>query len=152
MVADRFVASLIRGATRRGSAVARNRAVAVATGDVLVFIDADVTVRADTLDRLAAGFDRNPALDAVIGSNDNDPAGHKRTSHFRNLLHSHAHHRSGGDAATFWTGCGAIRRQRFLELGGFNESLNRPSIEDVELGLRLHAQAVDEFSWIPRFR
>ena len=41
--------------------------------------------------------------------------------------------------ATFWTGCGAIRRDVFLELGGFDpERYHRPAIEDIELGYRLN--------------
>jgi hypothetical protein len=41
-------------------------------------------------------------------------------------------------AHTFWTGCGAIRRQVFLDLGGFDPALyRRPAIEDIEFGYRL---------------
>jgi hypothetical protein len=39
---------------------------------------------------------------------------------------------------TFWTGCGAIRRQVFLDSGGFDENhYPAPAIEDIELGYRL---------------
>ena len=41
-------------------------------------------------------------------------------------------------AHTFWTGCGIIRRDVFLEFGGFDPRLYpRPAIEDIELGYRL---------------
>ena len=41
-------------------------------------------------------------------------------------------------AHTFWTGCGMIRREVFLEFGGFDPRLYpRPAIEDIELGYRL---------------
>ena len=41
-------------------------------------------------------------------------------------------------AHTFWTGCGVIRRDVFLEFGGFDPRLYpRPAIEDIELGYRL---------------
>ena len=41
-------------------------------------------------------------------------------------------------ARSFWTGCGAIRRQVFLDLGGFDPGLyRRPAIEDIELGYRM---------------
>src|SRR5207237_7292368 len=37
-----------------------------------------------------------------------------------------------------WTGCGTIRRDVFLEFGGFDPRLYpRPAIEDIELGYRL---------------
>ena len=39
----------------------------------------------------------------------------------------------------FWSGCGAIRKSVFLEASGFDESYDRPAIEDIELGYRLKA-------------
>lgn len=136
-LAERFGARLVRSGLRRGSAAARNRAAEMARGETLVFVDADVTINADVLDRLAQTMDQETNVDAVIGSYDSAPAGHSMTSHFRNLLHSHAHQRSPREAQTFWTGLGAIRASRFRQLGGFKEEFERPSIEDVELGLRL---------------
>ena len=41
------------------------------------------------------------------------------------------------EASTFWGACGAICRDVFLSLGGFDESYRQPSIEDIELGYRL---------------
>jgi cellulose synthase/poly-beta-1,6-N-acetylglucosamine synthase-like glycosyltransferase len=47
-------------------------------------------------------------------------------------------HQTGAEeASTFWTGCGAIRRDVFIEIGGFSRDYRRPSIEDIELGARL---------------
>jgi len=56
------------------------------------------------------------------------------------LLHSDAlgNHQIGNEeASTFWTGCGAIRKEVFMEMGGFSSDYERPSIEDIELGYRL---------------
>ena len=64
-------------------------------------------------------------------------------SQFRNLLHHYVHqqgdfHQDTRPAHTFWTGCGMIRREVFLDFGGFDPSLYpRPAIEDIELGYRL---------------
>ena len=58
-------------------------------------------------------------------------------SAFRNLLHHHVHQSSAGPAETFWAGLGAIRTDVFLGIGGFDGAYGVPSIEDVELGLRL---------------
>ena len=58
-------------------------------------------------------------------------------SAFRNLLHHHVHQSSPGPAKTFWAGLGAIRKDVFLGIGGFDSAYRVPSIEDVELGLRL---------------
>ncbi len=64
------------------------------------------------------------------------------TSQFRNLLHAYTHQSSPKRAETFWAGCGAIRREIFLEHGGFAERFPCPSIEDIEFGGRLAAAGV----------
>lgn len=116
---------------------ARNLGVAGAGGDVLVFVDADVEIRPDALARLRDAFDRDPSLTATFGSYDDSPGENGVVSAFRNLLHHHVHHEARGDATTFWTGLGGIRRDAFGEIGGFDPGLRY--LEDVDLGMRLAA-------------
>jgi cellulose synthase/poly-beta-1,6-N-acetylglucosamine synthase-like glycosyltransferase len=122
-----------------GPAAARNIGARRATGDVVVFVDADVEVHHDAFTRIRDAFEQAPGLAAVFGSYDDDPSGDGLVSDFRNLLHHHVHQDGAGPATTFWAGLGAIRRDVFLELGGFDERrFSRPSVEDIELGIRLH--------------
>ena len=121
----------------RGPAAARNMGARSATGDVLVFVDADVAVHPDTLGRLLGHFARHPDVAAIFGSYDDRPAHHGIISRYRNLLHHYVHQHGRREATTFWAGCGAVRRNIFLEVGGFDERYRRPSIEDIELGGRL---------------
>jgi cellulose synthase/poly-beta-1,6-N-acetylglucosamine synthase-like glycosyltransferase len=123
-----------------GPAEARNLGAADATGDVLVFVDADVVVHADAFARLRIAFDADPGLTAVFGSYDDGPSSPAVISQFRNLLHHHVHQSYPGEASTFWAGLGAVRRDAFLEVGGFDvHRYAVPSIEDIELGARLSA-------------
>jgi GT2 family glycosyltransferase len=117
------------------SGAARNLGVRRAHGDIVVFVDADVEVHPDAFVRIRAAFDEDPALTALFGSYDDDPAGGSLVSDFRNLLHHHVHHEGAGPATTFWTGLGAVRRDAFLSIGGFDE--NVAWIRDIELGMRL---------------
>ncbi len=138
-VAARHGATLVALERRGGPARARNRGAARARGDVVVFLDADVCVHPDTLGRMDAHFRSHPTTAALIGSYDDTPADPGFISQYKNLLHHYVHQRSHADAWTFWTGCGAVRRDVFLAMRGFDETFTRPCIEDIELGFRLRA-------------
>ena len=42
-----------------------------------------------------------------------------------------------GPATTFWSGCGAVRAASFLDIGGFDETIAIPSVEDIDIGMRI---------------
>ena len=122
-----------------GPAAARNLAAAAATGDVLLFIDADVVVHSDTVEGIGARFQADPALGAVFGSYDDSPPAPGLISRYKNLLHHHVHQNAAGVASTFWAGCGAVRTQAFRAVGGFDDvAFPLSSIEDIDLGVRLN--------------
>jgi len=110
--------------------------VRAAKGDIVFFVDADVVICPDAIAQVVAAF-RDPALAAIFGSYDDAPAAPDFLSQYKNLLHHYTHQTSNEEAATFWSGCGAIRRDVFTAIGGFNEGYSRPAIEDIELGYRL---------------
>lgn len=136
-VARRFGAKVLSTGGHRGPAYARNLGARAATGTLLFFIDADVRVHTNTLAKVLFNFKNCPHLDALIGSYDNSPGSPDFLSQYRNLMHCFVHQNGRSEASTFWSGCGAIRRQIFLEFSGFNELYARPAIEDIELGFRL---------------
>ncbi len=121
-----------------GPAAARNRGAESAQGDIVLFIDADVVIRSDTVELIAKAFRNNPEIAAVFGSYDDKPQAPDFISQYRNLLHHYVHQIAKRDAKTFWTGCGAIRKAVFDDLGGFDEIRHPiPSMEDIEIGLRM---------------
>lgn len=129
---------LQRRPLRCGPAAARNVGAARSEADVLVFVDADVEVHPDALDRIGRRFAAEPELTALFGAYDTAPAAPGLTSRFRNLLHHHVHAEAAGEAETFWAGLGAVRRGEFERAGGFDaRRFPRPSIEDIDLGRRL---------------
>ena len=137
--AEAHKARIVHRAQNGGPAKARNLGASKARGDLLVFVDADVSVPPDCLERMRTIFAADDKLSAVIGSYDDAPGERNFLSQFKNLFHHYVHQRGAADASTFWGACGAIRREVFFEAGGFDESYPRSSIEDIELGYRLRA-------------
>jgi glycosyltransferase involved in cell wall biosynthesis len=144
VLASRHGATVIRNEVALGPAAARNAGARAASGRLVFFLDADVVPHPDTLSKAIAHFARQPDLAGLFGSYDDAPAAPGVISRYRNLLHHYVHQQGvfvadARPAHTFWTGCGVIRRDVFLALGGFDPELyRRPAIEDIELGYRLH--------------
>lgn len=139
LIAQQSGARYLRLAKNGGPAVARNAGAKLAAGDVIVFIDSDVVVERETLAQIAQVFRDEPGVAACFGSYDDEPAHASTVSTYRNLLHHYVHQRGPREASTFWAGCGGVRRSVFEAVGGFDESYTRPSIEDIELGMRIKA-------------
>ena len=130
-------ASYMRPSVRLGPAAARNLGADHARGCVLVFVDADVAVSPE------------PCRPSPPTSNEiqNWPQFSDRTilrhrsqgffSQYKNLIHHYIHQNANPRAGTFWAGCGAIRAEIFQRFRFDENKYPRPSIEDIELGLRL---------------
>lgn len=136
-VARQYRTTLLSTEARSGPARARNLGARAATGEILLFVDADVCVHTDTVERVRKAFANEAGLDALIGSYDEAPESQDFISQYKNLMHSFVHQTARQEACTFWCGCGAIRRALFLEHGGFDESYRQPAVEDIEMGYRL---------------
>lgn len=131
-------ATVLSTPRQSGPASARNLAAARANGEVLMFVDADVVVKPDTLGKIAEQFRQRPEISAVFGSYDDEPAEKNFLSQYKNLQHHFVHQNSNSEASTFWSGLGAIRKKVFIEHGGFDcEKFAVPSIEDIDLGFRM---------------
>ena len=140
-VAARHGARVLATTGRQGPAAARNLGSEAAAGRYLFFIDADCEVHPETLERAARRLETDPGLDALFGSYDLSPTAPGMVSQFKNLMHNFVHQNAAEQATTFWAGCGVVRRETFLRLGGFDaDRFPRPSIEDIELGYRMAAE------------
>jgi glycosyltransferase involved in cell wall biosynthesis len=121
-----------------GPAAARNLGAVKARGEILFFVDADVLISSDTLASVADAFELRPEYDALFGSYDDEPGDAGFLSQYKNLTHAYIHQQAQDEGSTFWSGCGAVRRDVFLRHGGFDVArYPRPSIEDIELGRRM---------------
>lgn len=119
-----------------GPAAARNEGARLSAGDVFFFLDSDVLVQPDTLARVVTSFERDASLAALFGSYQADTVPDNFVSRYKNLLHHYTHQISSPDASTFCGGFGAVRRDVFEAMRGFDET--HRAMEDVELGYRMH--------------
>ena len=137
-VARSLGAQVLRLEGRRGPAEARNAGVEALEAETILFLDSDCVPHRDVLERVRVAFSETPDLVSLTGSYDDSPPERNFFSQYMNLRHHFTHQHALREPATFWSGCGAIRREVFLQIGGFDaERFPRPEIEDLELATRL---------------
>jgi glycosyltransferase involved in cell wall biosynthesis len=136
IVARRYTDTVIELGHNAGPAAARNRGARLARGPILFFLDGDIVIERDTLRRIAGAFQDRPEISALFCSYQPDTIPTNFVSAYKNLLHHYTHQIAAAEAATFCGGFGAIRRDAFWAMGGFDE--RHRSLEDIELGYRLH--------------
>ncbi|MEM9509706.1 MAG: glycosyltransferase family A protein, partial [Cyanobacteria bacterium P01_E01_bin.35] len=137
-IAEQFGAKVRETGGRKGPGAARNLGAEISQGKYLCFIDADCEVCEQAIANLAQKLQLQPEIDALFGSYDDAPAATNFVAQYKNLMHHYIHQQGKEKAATFWSGFGVVKRELFLELGGFDiQRYSRPSIEDIDLGYRL---------------
>lgn len=132
---------------RSGPGVARNRAIALARGELLVILNDDAGVPRDLLVRHVAAHAAAPEPRVYLGGFDLAPD--CLTPVARGLLElgqPFPFHQMRRDAPNpgrfFWTCNLSLTRAAFLAEGGFDEAFRHPVCEDVELGYRLEKRGL----------
>ncbi len=136
-VAKEFGYSAIRLNEPCGAWYARNKGAELAEGDILVFIDDDMVVQPNTLQRIQYLFSQNhyAAISGVCGLKSDS---RYLVTRYKNLWMFYSYIRSPRDFEWFICGMGAVKRDVFFELQGFDDRFfTRKGGGDLEFGRRL---------------
>ncbi len=137
-VAQQFEAVQYHRQPNGGPSSARNTGARLASGEILVYTDADCVPHADWLKRLAGGFEEG--IVAVGGTY----AIANPSSRLARVVQAEiaARHRQFGSEVDFLGSFNvAYLRNGYEAAGGFDESFRQASGEDNDLAYRLHDQA-----------
>ena len=134
---------LLRNEQNQGRARARNTALRVASGEIVVFLDSDMIVGTNFLCAHAQRHQNH--AEAVFVGNVRFASEIPNTSLTR-YIEGRGVHRVDEDKPIpfncFVTGNSSVRRSTLLRVGFFDEDLTAYGGEDLELGYRLHLAGI----------
>ncbi len=128
---------VIRHKKNRGPSAARNTGAISTSGDILFFIDSDVEIYPDTLEKIYYKFKECPEISAIVAiPGIENLYSDVCSTHF--TLRVYYNYFNLPDFITFTCSTAvAVRRAAFNLVNGFNERIIRPSVEDGEFGMEI---------------
>ncbi|MER6362401.1 glycosyltransferase [Kitasatospora sp. NPDC001527] len=131
--------TLVRAERNGGPGASRNLGVRHATGDIVLFLDADLAVHPDAVAETVALFTEHPEYGAVFGVPDKEPLFPEGPVGQYRILQYHYWRKSAeGLVSGGFYALGAVRRDAFLEAGWFNPALRQT--EEIDHAERLAAR------------
>ena len=137
-IVSKFPCKLIRLDKNLGPAYARNHGAKHAVGEILLFLDSDVVLEKSALEIAMNDLKMNKDSPAVVGIYSKTPANNTWFNWFMALQKFSNWTMSQEEEYTaFQTRLGAIRKDIFTDLGGYNPIYRKADTEDYEFGYRL---------------
>ena len=142
LVAELAIPNLryLRLTENRGRAGARNAGILEATGELVLFTDADILPSPDLLEehlRLHHAYPRSAVVGMEVRVDSLDEYEHVKDNPHDKGRHLHGHQDKELSWLFFLTGNASVPRQALLDTGLFDENFINYGHEDLELGYRL---------------
>jgi GT2 family glycosyltransferase len=127
VIQERYPWALWTAGPQRGPAANRNHGARLATASWVAFTDDDCLPCENWLRQILGAIQQHPETEVIEGRTraDREPGSLAETSPCNE---------AGGN---FWSCNLSIRRNQFLEMGGFDENFPFPAMEDVDFAVRM---------------
>ena len=135
-IIGQYPVELIQHATNRGLAAARNTALEAATGDIIVFVDADAYADPKLVASLLNGY-TSPHVGGV-GGQGIEARVQSRADRWRRAHASQSHGQQAKTVSYLYGLCMSFRQSALEAVNGFDTAF-RTNAEDIDGGLRLNA-------------
>ncbi|MEW1694690.1 glycosyltransferase family 2 protein [Streptomyces sp. NPDC091278] len=130
---------LVRVKENGGPGSSRNEGVRRSRGEIVFFLDADLTMHPEAVAQAVALFDENPTYGAVFGIPDKEPLFEEGLVGQYRILQYHYWRKSAeGLVSGGFYALGAVRKAAFMEAGWFNTALRQT--EEIDHAERLAAR------------
>jgi len=137
-IIKKFPCKLIRMGKNSGPAKARNTGVKYSKGDILLFMDADVLIKKNTLKKFNDSLKRVKEASAIQAIYSKYVKYNNFSNIYKMLYLTYGFNRVSEDfIPTIASYCAAIKKSVFVSLKGYNENIPTASSEDDEFGHKL---------------
>lgn len=138
-IAQKYPVRVIELDKNSGPARARNIAVDEAKGDIIFFLDSDVIVKEGSIKEVERYFRENPNAKCVIGICETEPLNKGFVPKYMAMFEFiHLIGTKDNKVSVFAPRCGAIKKDFFKEIGGYDETYKGADVEDFELARRIN--------------
>ncbi len=136
-IAKKYPCRIIIAPSNKGVSAARNTGAKNSSGEIFFFLDSDVALFNNAIENTVREFKKDASLASVCGIYAKEPLFNDSIiEEYRNLQGHYWRKSSEGYVTAGFFSLGAVKRDAFYEMGGFNERLNNS--EDIEFGHRIN--------------
>lgn len=133
-IAEKFPCRIIKKKQNTGAGDSRNIGAKSAKGEILIFIDSDCIVKPNTILQITESFKKG--ADVVAGTYSKTSGNNKNIYDNYHSLFCYYNY-TNSSVALFGTFCAAIKKNLFIELGGFDDSIKGATVEDLKFQYKI---------------
>ncbi|MBU1099073.1 MAG: glycosyltransferase [Bacteroidetes bacterium] len=136
-IANHYETTILHNTGSNGANICRNMGANAAIGDIVLFIDSDIKIHPDTIEKIHLEFS-DSSTTAVVGCYSAFPEQKGILTKYKNLWIRYSYLQSQKKIDWIFGAVSAIKTDVFKALGGFNADLHaKHGVDDLEFGKRL---------------